>query len=141
MDKEHFNKYLKERYDDQVNWYRKKSAHNQDWAKRVQIVILICSLATPVSAFLGQTVLTIFFSSLVSVLLAGSRYYKFDELWERYRTTRETLKKEKYMYEYSVGPYENAIDKEKLFVERVEHEISKENTEWINIREKSKQEK
>ena len=73
-------------------------------------------------------------------MLALSKYYKFDELWNNYRTVRETLKKEKYAYDYSVGPYETAADKEKLFIERVEQEISKENTEWvITMKEKIKQ--
>ena len=140
MDKSKFNRYLKERYDDQVNWYRTKAAHNQKWAKRTQIIIIVFSIATVVFAAAGQQVLTVFFSASGAAVLALSKYYKFDELWNNYRTVRETLKKEKYAYDYSVGPYETAADKEKLFIERVEQVISKENTEWvITTKEKIKQ--
>ena len=34
-----FDKYIKERYEDQVKWYDKKSMHNQKWAKRYQVLI------------------------------------------------------------------------------------------------------
>jgi hypothetical protein len=133
MNSTEFDCYLKDRYEDQVKWYDKKSMYNQKWAKRFQVAIITLSSLTPISAALSLTYCTIVFSLVLTILFGISRYYQFDELWKKYRTTCETLKKERYKQMYSIGEYESVDDKEKLFIERVESEISKENTEWITI--------
>ena len=65
---------------------------------------------------------------------------KFQEKWSEYRTTSETLKHEKYLYETKSGPYDNErTDNFKSFVVRIENLISKENSSWsqyINKKEK-----
>ena len=55
--------------------------------------------------------------------------YQFREHWIDYRTTAESLKHEKYMYQTRTGPY--AEDESfALLVERAEALISQENTAW-----------
>ena len=48
MEKEDFQKYLKERYEDQINWYDKKSAWNQKLYRYFQWSIIILAAITPV---------------------------------------------------------------------------------------------
>ena len=58
-----------------------------------------------------------------------SSLQKFQELWIKYRTTAESLKKEKYLYLTKGQPYdtENPLS---ILVQRVETLVSQENTNW-----------
>lgn len=58
-----------------------------------------------------------------------------------YRTISETLKKEKRFYDAGIYEYGETADKEKLFIERVENLISRENSLWIVTFEKKDKEK
>ncbi len=42
-----FEKYLSERYEDQINWYDAKSQWNQRWYKWLQTLLIIFSSITP----------------------------------------------------------------------------------------------
>ena len=142
MDAESFQKYLKERYCDQINWYDAKSLQNQKRYRRFQWGLIIFSAITPVlitldwrlpaHAILGWA--PIVTSVLVAIMTAGLKTFGYQENWINYRTTCETLKKEIQFYEASVGEYSGANDREALFVERVENLISRENTLWLSTR-------
>ncbi len=129
--------YLKDRLDDQINWYDKKSAANQSWFKRLQVLIIVASASIPfLSGYLDDMpfVLTLVIG-LLGLLIAASTailgLYQFQENWLEYRTTCESLKHEKFRFMTSVGPY--AVEKPfPVLVERVEALISKENTNWSN---------
>ena len=68
-------------------------------------------------------VLTAIFSGL-------SALFEFQEKWDEYRTTSETLKHEKYLFKTKYGPYDEDGEIFKLFVSRIENLISKENSAW-----------
>lgn len=76
---------------------------------------------------------------IVAISTSALRAFKYQENWINYRTTSETLKKEIHFYEAGISPYDNAKDKETLFVERVESLISRENTLWVITHEKEEQ--
>jgi hypothetical protein len=69
---------------------------------------------------------------LLSVIIAVSAglpaLYKYHENWIEYRTTAETLKHEKHLFQAKCSPYDNDNSFCKL-VQRVEGLISKENTQ------------
>lgn len=136
MSDDKFQTYLKDRYEDQVNWYDKKSMYNQKLAKRFQYAIIILSAITPVFAALQYKWFTISSSSMVAALVGILKYCKFEELWHNYRTTCETMKKEKVMFDQKISIYDSATDLKKLFVERVEALISRENTVWTQTMSK-----
>jgi hypothetical protein len=48
METEDFQKYLKERYEDQIKWYDKKSAWNQKLYRYFQCSVIILAAITPV---------------------------------------------------------------------------------------------
>ena len=66
---------------------------------------------------------------LIAVITGVSALYKFDEKWIKYRTTAESLKHEKYIYDTRVDPYDDT-DPFPLLVKRVETLISQENSDW-----------
>ena len=137
MDEAAFQKYLKERYEDQLNWYDKRADENQASARWLQNSLIVSSALTPVilvshfvehSIWLAGLALT---SAIANLLLTGiMRSYQFDEHWRRYRNVCEDLRAEIHLYEASAHEYRDAQDKEAMFVQRVEEMLSRERKDW-----------
>jgi len=142
MNKERFDQYIEDRYEPQVKWYDKKSIMNKRLTYLFQIPIITMAAITPVFAALEYKALTIIFSACVAAGFGVLKFCKFEDLWHSYRTTCETLKKEMVHYEMQTDVYDSADDSDKLFVERVESIVSKENVKWVTTvrenREKNK---
>jgi hypothetical protein len=148
MDKAAFDDYVANRYIKQMEYYSKTSAKNQKKYKLFQWTLIILSALTPVLAALsGVTwshdqethnigpqliqILLVVVSSIVAILTTGLKTFQYQELWAIYRTTYEQLKPEIHYYEFSIGPYGAAgVDKESLFVSRVEAILNKEHVQW-----------
>jgi len=140
------DEYLKDRLEDQINWYSAKSQWNQQWFKWLRIAELVFASLIP---FLVAHVTTE--ASLLKVIVGAMgvciavisglvALYKFQENWIEYRTTAETLKHEKFLYLTRSSPYDRE-DSFQALVDHVESLISKENTTWsrtINDRAKEK---
>ena len=134
MDKENFNKYLDERYNNQVKWYDEKSKLNQKIYKFLQLIIIIFAAITPILVLQREYYINIIAAvlAIIVAISAGSqKAFNYQENWINYRTTCEVLKKEYFFYTNKVQGYENAVNPEGLFIERVESIISKENVYWI----------
>ncbi len=146
MNKEAFEKYLKERYYPQIEWYDRKAELNHGWYKLLQWGLIILSALTPVLiainfGFPENKILKwipIISSVMVAILAASLKTFKFQENWINYRTTCETLKKEIYFYEAGIYDYATSENKEATFVERVENLISRENTLWLSLHKEGK---
>ena len=139
MNQEDFQKYLKERYENQTDWYDKKSIWNQKMYRRFQWAVIVLSAITPVLvaivAIRPEVKVTswpaVVISAIVAIGTTALKTFKYQENWINYRTTCETLRKEIHFYNASVGEYKDTDDREALFVERVEALISRENTMWL----------
>jgi hypothetical protein len=149
MDKAAFDDYVETRYKKQMEFYSKASAKNQDKYKRFQWILIVLSALTPVLAALngitwlheGKTylftsqliqILVVIVSSFVAILTTALKTFQYQELWANYRTTYEQLKPEIHYYDFSVGPYGAPdINKESLFVSRVETLLNKERLQWF----------
>jgi len=132
MNSQDFEKYLKERYYPQIDWYDKKAIQNEYMYAVFQWGIIILSAITPIMiALVPVKLISIIISAIVAILTTGIKTFKFHENWINYRTTCETLKKEIYFYNSGTNEYANEKDKEAKFVERVESLISRENTLWL----------
>jgi len=134
METEDFQKYLKERYEDQINWYDKKSIWNQKLYRYFQWSVIILAAITPVLVAIHCELtrwLAVFIAALVAIGTSILKTFKYQENWINYRTTCETLRKEIHFYRAGSGDYRDSEDREALFVERVESLISRENTMWL----------
>ena len=110
MDKESFNKYLKDRYYDQMDYYERSSMKNQKKYQRFQWILIVLSALTPVLAALEWEkfdfqIPVIVISALVAILTTGLKTFQYQELWANYRATQEQLKPEIHYYNFNVGPY------------------------------------
>lgn len=139
------NTYIKERVDDQINWYDKKSIHCQKMYKRMQITEIVLAALIPLLSTYSQECSTLaiivgLFGSAISIIEAITKLNKYHENWIEYRTTCELLRYQKHLFETHSSPYnyeEETI--ENLFVRNVENIISSENNKWklLNIEEKA----
>ena len=135
MEQELYKKYLKERYEKEIDWYDTTSTKNKMRYYRFQWSALIISPIVPVLvACLPETIkwITATIAAVLAIITAALKAFKYQENWLNFRTIAETLKKEKYFYEAELNDYSDSSDKEALFVERVEALISKENSLWIS---------
>ena len=135
------DEYLEQRLDDQIDWYDRKSGWNQRWYKHLQVILLVASATIPfLSGFVSNTrvaeaglpwvkIVIGLLGVAIAAIAAILGLYNFQENWIKYRTTCESLKKEKFKFLTQVSPYDgdNAFT---LLVEHVEGLISKENTGW-----------
>jgi len=142
MDRAEFDKYLKERYEDQYNWIDGKAAKLKQTYTRYQTwVIVLASLTTVLAAVgaAGKTVAevgqwgAVVVSAFVTIFSSVLATFKHKETWLNYRATAEALKREQYYYRAQIGDYRGAQDKEGLFVQRVEGILASENAEWLGI--------
>ena len=129
--------YIKDRLDHQIEWYDNKSIRNQTWFRRLQIISILASGMIPfVTGYITDTTIALkaivgLLGVLVSVITATLGLYRFQENWLEYRTTSESLKHEKILFTTRSGPYE-LEEPFKILVQRVEHLISKENSNWFH---------
>ncbi len=127
--------YIKQRLQDQIDWYDRKSKLNQNWFKRLQVISIIASGSIPfLTGYItdstgGVKVLVGSLGLVVAVITSVLGLFKFQENWLAYRTTSETLKHEKFLFITNSEPYDQE-ESFKLLVQRVEGLISKENSSW-----------
>jgi|ERR1022692_60550 hypothetical protein len=125
--------YLRQRLEDQIKWYDDKSGRNKrayTWFRTVEIgsaatIPFLAGFNKSPCVLISVGVLGI----LVTVLAGVASVMQLEQRWIEYRTTAESLKKEKYLFLTRVEPYhdENAFQ---ILVQRVETLVSKENTNW-----------
>ncbi|MCM3239597.1 DUF4231 domain-containing protein [Heyndrickxia oleronia] len=129
--------YIHQRLDYQISWYDKKSQKSQKAYKFLKVIEISASASIPL--FTGFIVDFKFWVTIVGILgmvitiiegwLALTKHH---ENWIEYRSICETLKHEKYMFLTRTGVYVSEIPF-RLFVERIESIISKENVNWANL--------
>jgi hypothetical protein len=156
MDKAAFDDYVANRYQDQLNYYEATSERNQKKYKRFQWILIVLTALTPVFAALKTikwgdfvvpvdlSVLVLLTSTIVAILTTGLKTFNHQELWIVSRTTREMLKPELYYYNFNIGDYGTpGVDKESVFVTRVEAILGGEHKQWPvkNMQDQGKQDK
>lgn len=145
---QNISSYIKERLDDQISWYEKKSAYNKLRFRITQVIIIIASaiipiinLSVPTGSEQNALLTTAILGSIVTIVAAFSQMEKYFETWILYRTTVETLKREKFLYANDAGDYSNLGDteKNKLLVQRVEVVLSSENSKFFALQQQQQQ--
>ncbi len=134
--------YIDDRLNDQISWYGKKSQTNQKLFNRLRLLEIVAAAIIPFLAGIGSaipyySIIIGALGAMIAVSAGLSALYKYHENWIEYRTTSETLKHEKYLFQTKCSPYDNDDAFCKL-VQRVEGLISKENTQWSRYAEKAK---
>ncbi len=141
--------YMKDRVDNQMNYYSRASRSLKQKHTISQITIISLGLIIPVivnlegdwfkmiggSEFIRIT--TTILSLILAVFSGIANFLKFGELWITFRSTLEALKREKYFFITSSGKYRNSEAGFHIFVENIEAILSNENAEHKQIIEKT----
>jgi hypothetical protein len=125
--------YLKERLEDQIAWYDRKSAYNKRWFISLRAVEITAAATVPfLSGFASNPWISgaVGVIGIVITVCAGITHLcQFQERWIEYRTTAETLKKEKFLFVTKTDPY-NGDNAFSILVQRIENLVSKEVGSW-----------
>ena len=135
--------YLKERIDEQIAWYGKKSAINKtyhNWTNGLVIVFaalipFLAGFSTIYKEFVDlNKYLIAAFGVLTATLTGLAALLKFQEKWAKYRITGEALRREKILYKTGTSPYEKGkASSFHTFVQNMEGIMSDENVGWSQI--------
>ena len=130
--------YLKKRVDDQIAWYERESLSAKRVFKRLRLAEIIAAALIPFLSgvlindprlFLTGSVIIGLLGISVAIITGFLSVGRHQEHWVAYRAVSESLKKEKFLFETKVEPYDSA-NAFQLLVQRVEALVSKENTHW-----------
>ena len=137
MDQAVFTEYLEKRYYDQLDYYEKTAGKNKKKYKNFQWLLIILSTITTILAALPRNdkfdlqYVVVVSAALVTILSSALKTFQYQEIWVSYRATIERLKPEIYYYKFNAGDYgKDGVDKEVLFVTRVESILTKEHDTW-----------
>ena len=126
--------YIKDRVDDQFNFFDKKSESSQRKYRVWRVILIILSVSIPFLTLLTEWQQNIKYIVAATGVLIGAiegflGLYKFQEDWVNNRKAAESLKREKFLFLTKAGAYKNegAFD---LFVSRIEGILSQENKNW-----------
>ncbi len=103
--------YLKDRVDNQIAWYSRKSALNKKYHLGSNALIIVFAALIPFFAgldgerFLWSKYLIALLGVLTATFTGVSALYKFQEKWMTYRITGESLKREKLLFQTRTYPY------------------------------------
>ena len=149
------DEYIKERLDDQIAWYDRKSSLNQRKYKKLKRMEFIIAASIPVVISLSQmrivedfhhlnTILQVLATFAGVILVVMNKFFELEgyyKFWKEYRTTCETLQYERIMYLTRTEPYDED-DAFPLLVKNVETILSSEVQKWQSLsRDKKGKEK
>jgi hypothetical protein len=132
---------IRERLEDQIAWYDRKSMRCQRIFKRIKIVEIVAAAIIPFLAALSlkdvpwSPWLTGGLGVIVTVFEGLLQLGQYQQNWIMYRSTCESLKHEKYLYLGKAGPYASAPDPHALLTERVESLVSQEHAKWASAQQ------
>jgi hypothetical protein len=127
--------YLKQRVDDQINWYNSKSQRCQKSFKALRLFEITAAAMIPllsgyVSQCEGLEYAVGFLGFCVAVVAGALGLFQYQERWTKYRITCEALTREKYLFLTGAEPY-NVSEALPLFVAKSEDLMSKEQQSWL----------
>lgn len=125
---------------DQIEWYDRKSGHNQTLFKWLKILTILAAALVPVLAKVYALV-TAGLGVFIVVLEGLQQMNQYHSNWISYRSTCEALKHEKFLYLAKAGPYASANDAHALLADRIESLISQEHAKWASTQEQAKKQK
>ncbi|MCQ2973654.1 MAG: DUF4231 domain-containing protein [Bacteroidales bacterium] len=123
-----------EYFSDKASGFKKQYLKNQRWIIILGAVIPIIVFADTIIDWLPWQkyhiggILSAIMSAIMSIIAGFDKLDQTQNRWNKTRGTSEMLKKEKFLFNYSAGPYSNAKDEEKvkILIERTEGIISSE---------------
>lgn len=126
--------YLKNRVDNQIEWFNKKSGAYKRYYNILRMLELVIAGLIPfLTGYVDLYILikpTIGLMGVLVGLIAGIlSLFKFQENWIQYRSACESLQSEKYLFQTNAAPYDTD-QAFHIFVQKVESMLTGENRAW-----------
>ena len=137
--------YLKDRVDNQIEWYNKNSSKNKFYYTTTKVVLTISAAIIPaLTAYMDNNNIVIqisigFLSVLMAILANLNGIFRFKENWVLYRNMCELLQIEKQLYIADAGKYKTSKDKDARFVESIEGLLKNESLQWLSTLNSAKE--
>ena len=136
--------YIEKRLKGQMDYYSKKSAKCRKeyyWMSAILIVInaTIPILSLGIESTEIQKYIVAVLGSAATIISSVMLLRKPKDLWIKYRSTNEKLKKEKILFETSSGKYKNGSEEE--FILTCEAIMESEHTAWEDLYRNGKDKK
>lgn len=131
--------YLKNRVQNQIDWYDKKSIDCQRKYKIFQIIEIIIAAFIPLLSgyATNNTVIALIIGvcgTVIAIIESITKLNKYHENWVQYRTTCELLRYQKQLFITNSAPYNTDEETiENIFVRNIENIISSENNKWKTV--------
>ena len=128
----------RERLEEQIDWYDKKSLFSQKWYKRSKVTVIVAAALIPLSVNVPMGEYFSAFLGAVILIVEGLQHLnQYHQNWTTYRSTCEALKHEKFLWIGRAGPYETADNPNVMLAERIEALISQEHAKWVSTRQEA----
>lgn len=122
-----------QRLEDQIAWYDRRSGRAQRRFKFLKGSQLVFAAAIPVAATIGgPAAIAGTLGGLVVVIEGIQQLNQYQQNWQAYRSTCESLKHEKYTFLARAGPYAGVRKPLPLLADRIEGLISQEHAKWVS---------
>jgi hypothetical protein len=122
------------RLEDQIGWYEQKSKVNQRRFKLMKGITIVSAAVIPVLSTApiayGRDIAG-GLGILIAIVEGLQQLNQYHSNWTTYRATAESLKHEKYLFLARAGPYLGADNASAMLAERVEAQVSQENSKWF----------
>lgn len=126
--------YLKNRVDNQIEWYDKKSVYNKRIYYSLSGINVISAACIPLTNIIvGDSLLSSILGLIIIISTSFLALSKCHENWISYRTVSESLKHEKHLFITNSDSTDQSFN---IFVNNIESLISKENSNWSIVMKK-----
>jgi len=122
------------RLEDQIQWYSRRSSHNQRCFKWIKGTTIAAAAVIPVLTTSGVphgAQIAAGLGILIAIIEGLQQLNQYQSNWTTYRSTAEALKHEKFLYMAKAGPYLEAAHPTAMLAERIESLVSQENAKWF----------
>ncbi|HKK12435.1 MAG TPA: DUF4231 domain-containing protein [Flavobacteriaceae bacterium] len=129
--------YIKQRLDDQIKWYERKSSICQKKYKFWQVIkivaaLLVTTLSLWVNEFKEMPYVIGITGAFIVFVESFVKIFDYEKLWAQYRSTAERLKREKLLFQTKSKPY-NTKESFNFLVQRCEAIMQDEVQGWIEV--------
>lgn len=135
MSDQEFQEYLNTRYQDLLSFYDRRSVQNKRGFRALSLFVIVTSgLLAPLigtGVLADRRMIGALLSASIVVASAMLAHFQFNENWLSYRATWDALQREPHLRNARIGDYEDAVDRNSLFVKRVEAISAREGGDWL----------
>ena len=133
------------RLNERIQWYEKYANHHMRCYERLKLVQILCGFSIPACSLLLQSaqearVVNGVLGSAIAAIESYVQFRQFDKHWQRWRSTAEALKREKWLFLQEAGPYADPAaprNPAAMLAERVEEIVSSEHRSWVELQTKN----